>query len=314
MTDKKLSMADRIFYEKEIKAAQEKKKNAEIAAETYANSLIESFNKKKIEQQEKEREDEQERERKILIEKLNNCDWNDSKETSKVIEQFLKFFNDESKTIIGDEERKEIIDAFEWLIDRAKIIEAGCMLDFVKSYEWNLYDCINFETFEKALDKCEMTEEIIYRLIIQWWYIIFKEHWIDQHPAFKEANARAFERFKTFLEKGCEIDDEDDEEPEFLFFNKWPIFYWMDTSILYDHYSECWELDEEILYLLLNLWADIWADIWEDDYKYFRWIEKWEFMQILHDREEEEVEEECENDEERYDLYDRDEELRKLYS
>ena len=169
MTDKKLSMADRIFYEKEIKAAQEKKKNAEIAAETYANSLIESFNKKKIEQQEKEREDEQERERKILIEKLNNCDWNDSKETSKVIEQFLKFFNDESKTIIGDEERKEIIDAFEWLIDRAKIIEAGCMLDFVKSYEWNLYDCINFETFEKALDKCEMTRKWLWNRWWRWW-------------------------------------------------------------------------------------------------------------------------------------------------
>ena len=74
MTDKKLSMADRIFYEKEIRDEQERKNKAKEAAASYVDRLIADFNKKKEEKDMREREEKQEMERKILINKLNDCD------------------------------------------------------------------------------------------------------------------------------------------------------------------------------------------------------------------------------------------------
>ena len=48
---------------------------------------------------------------------------------------------------------------------------------------------------------------------------------------------------------------------------------------MYDCYSECWELDEEVLRILLE---EYFAEISENDYVYFRGIEKQKFLEILH--------------------------------
>lgn len=285
---KKLSMADRIFNEgvlQEQKKAKEAKTQAEAKAKAWADNLVENFNKKKsVEQNAQLRENRKNK----LLKKIESCDWQDGKQVSKLINDYLDF----SKKNVDDSWGfpTDLFESFKWLLDRASTIETKSAIKLIRTYNiWD--DCFfcstNYDSIDPYdyLNKFEMDEELVYRLIMVWKYEELKGLWVNQQ-ILENANKKAFNNFKKLLEN--KIDEIEFSLEMYGLWNSeivelmWPIISaatWNVRAFIYDNFSKCRELDEDILCTLLD--RDY--DIYEDDYIYFKWIKKEDFINILHE-------------------------------
>lgn len=277
MVDKKTGMDDCTFMEW---SGQEKNQEteAELRAKNWAKNLVKNLNMKKSTERNLEMK---EKSKNSLIKKLDGCDWTDSKRVSSVINHYIKF----SKNYVDNREgSKELIQSFKNFLERASIIETRSMIKLISSFNaWklevtdNLYDStIEVSPFD-YLDKCEMNDELVYRVIMAGEYGKLKKIWVE-----KKVLNKSFKHFKNFLRK--KLSDLDYalkwESSEFAeLFWEVPILSvtWGVVAFIYDNFSECWDLDKDILCLLL----DAGYEILEDDYKYFKWIDKKNFMEIL---------------------------------
>ncbi len=283
---KKLSMADRILNEGALqgqKKAKEAKTLAEAKAKAWADNIVENFNKKKSLEQAAQLK---ENRKNNLLKKIDSCDWQDSKQVSKLINDYLDF----SKKNVDDSWRlpTDLFESFRWLLDRASSIEAKSATKLIRIYNiWNdcFFDGANYDSIDPYdyINKFEMDEELAFRLIMVWKYEELKNLWVDQQ-ILENANKKAFNNFKKLLKnKIDEIESSlemygfwDSEVAELL----WPIIStatWNVRAFIYDNFSECWELDKDILCTLLD--RDY--DIYEDDYIYFKWIKKEDFINTL---------------------------------
>lgn len=286
MNNKKTSMADLIFNEWTYQTEKQERTKAEANAKISAERLVKNFNMKKSKEKNLKIK---EKGKDNLINKLDSCDWTDSKLVSKVINDYIKF----SKNYVEEREgSKELILSFKNFLERAKLIETKSMIKLISSVmAWKLE--ITDKTYQPTievdpfdyLDKCEINDELVYRVILAGRYSDLEKLWIG-----KDLLEKSFKRFKNFLENN--LDD-------LKYASKWgtPEFdelFWAacfplsgDLHLfIYDNFSEYWELDEDILNLLLKSGYDI----MESDYKYFRWIKKENFLNRLNERKDKEIE------------------------
>lgn len=286
MNNKKTSMADHIFNEWTYQTEKQERTKAGANAKISAERLVKNFNMKKSKEKNLKIK---EKGKDNLINKLDSCDWTDSKLVSKVINDYIKF----SKNHVDERDgSKELIVSFKNFLRRAKIIETKSMIKLIESLiAWKLeisdnpfQPTIEVDPFD-YLNKCKIDDELVYRVILAGRYSKLKELWI-----WKELLEKSFNRFKNFLRNNLENLD---------YALKWQScdfteLFWechlLVTgglhTFIFDNFSECWELDEEILKLLLKSGYDI----MESDYKYFRWIKKENFLNILHERKDKEIE------------------------